>query len=160
KLDRTLFRRHLDAVLNVDLRVTITIDDGGESAYTTVAPLLEQRRIRGHFFIATDFVGAPGFLTADQIRELRKRGHVIGTHSCSHPPRISHCSSVQLHDEWERSCSFLSDVLGEPIRTGSVPGGYYSRRVANAAVRAGVRMLFTSEPTVRVNHAGDCAIFG
>src|SRR5262249_27550630 len=89
-----------------------------------------------------------------------KRGHVIGTHSCSHPPRISHCSSVQLHDEWERSCSFLSDVLGEPIRTGSVPGGYYSRGVANAAVRAGVRMLFTSEPTVGVKHAGDCAIFG
>src|SRR5690348_4093831 len=55
----------------------ITVDDGGESYYTTLAERLERRGWRGHCFVTTDFIGERGFLSRSQIRELAERGHVI-----------------------------------------------------------------------------------
>ena len=128
----------------------ITVDDGGASYYAVLADRLESRGWRGHCFVATDFIGTPGFLTAGQIRDLDARGHVIGSHSASHPPRFSACHPTAMRREWLRSRLALEDLLGHPVTAGSVPGGYYSRRVAEAAGDAGLRVLFTSEPTTTI----------
>jgi hypothetical protein len=73
---------------------------------------------------------------------------------------MSACSWEQLVDEWSRSCEILSSLIGEPVTTGSVPGGFYSRQVAEAAARAGIRNLFTSEPTARPQHVAGCTVLG
>src|SRR5262249_51253399 len=138
----------------------ITFDDGGVSAYDEVATLLDKRRWPGHFLITTDCIGRAGFLSKEQIRGLRKRGHVIGSHSCSHPSRMSECSWQQLIVEWHSSVAILSDILGEAVVVASVPGGYYSRAVAEAAARAGVRALFTSEPVIRHQQVDGCYVLG
>jgi peptidoglycan/xylan/chitin deacetylase (PgdA/CDA1 family) len=138
---------------------TITFDDGGKSAMA-IADELERRDWRGWFFISTDFIGQPTFCTADQIRELHRRGHVIGSHSCSHPERISNCSALQLFDEWSRSRSVLSDIVGESVIAASVPGGFYSLDVARAAARAGIQVLLNSEPTVTEFEVDGCRILG
>ena len=122
--------------------------------------MLEARGWRGHFFVTTGRVGAPTFLSPEQVRELNERGHVVGSHSETHPPRMSHCSPEELLGEWRRSVAFLSEPLGEEVVTASVPGGFYSRAVAEAAARAGVRRLFTSEPTERVEEVEGCLVFG
>src|ERR1700674_256914 len=64
KLDRQEFARHLEVIQRVIGRreVSLTFDDGGVSAYETVAGMLEQHSRRGHFFITTDWIGRPGFL--------------------------------------------------------------------------------------------------
>jgi peptidoglycan/xylan/chitin deacetylase (PgdA/CDA1 family) len=139
---------------------TITFDDGGASAATVIAGELERRNWRGWFFIATDFIGRDRFCTRDQVRELHQRGHVIGSHSCSHPERISSCSRTQIEDEWSRSCGVLAEIVGEPIVTASVPGGFYSTSVARAAAGAGIRLLFNSEPTVGEVVVDGCRILG
>jgi len=54
----------------------------------------------------------------------------------------------------------LADILGEKPRVASVPGGFYSRRVAEAASQAGIQLLFNSEPTARVETVGDCFVLG
>src|SRR6185436_15521905 len=51
----------------------ITFDDGGASAMTA-ADLLEAHGFIGHFFITANYVGAPGFVTERQLRELVQRG--------------------------------------------------------------------------------------
>ena len=112
-----------------------------------LAEQLERRGWRGWFFIATDFIDTPSFCSRAQLRELHERGHVIGSHSCSHPERISNCSRAQLLDEWQRSRNILSEIIGHPVTTASVPGGFYSREVASAAVASGIEILFNSEPT-------------
>src|SRR4029078_6811863 len=94
------------------------------------------------------------------IRALHARGHVIGSHSCSHPARMALCDGEQMRREWEESGPVLSDILGVPVRAASVPGGYFSNRVADAAARAGIRALFTSEPTTRVWPRGGLPTFG
>jgi peptidoglycan/xylan/chitin deacetylase (PgdA/CDA1 family) len=124
----------------------ITVDDGGSSYYTVVADRLEARGWRGHCFVSTDAIGTRGFLNASQIRELDSRGHVIGTHTASHPARFSACEPAYMREEWARSRMVLEDLLGHKVEIASVPGGYYSRRVARSARDAGLRIVFTSEP--------------
>lgn len=141
-------------------RFAFTFDDGGISAHDVIAPALERLGWSGHFFVSTDFLGAPAFLDGDQVRSLHARGHVIGSHSCSHPERMSALGTDELDEEWSRSVAVLSDILGEPVRTASVPNGYYSRAVARSAARAGIRWLFTSEPTTRVGRVDGCAVIG
>lgn len=126
--------------------VVFTFDDGGASAMHA-ATELERYGRRGHFFMTTDYIGAPGFLTAEDLRDLQRRGHVVGSHSCSHPLRMAHGSPGHVRDEWTVSRRRLSEILGEDVHAASVPGGDYDDRVAEAAAEAGYTLLFTSEPT-------------
>lgn len=176
KLDCNQFDAHLNAIAaKTDAPILVseipaskfqkpplllTFDDGGVGAYTCTAEMLERAGWRGHFFVSTDYIGARGFLDRAQIQDLRARGHVIGTHSCSHPVRMSHCSWQELLDEWSRSVETLSGILGEQVTVASVPGGFYSRKIAEAASAAGLRTLFNSEPVTTVKHVDDCAVLG
>jgi peptidoglycan/xylan/chitin deacetylase (PgdA/CDA1 family) len=137
----------------------LTVDDGGVSYYTLVADRLEARGWSGHCFVSTDAIGTRGFLSASQLRELDRRGHVIGTHSASHPARFSACEPAHMREEWARSRMVLEDLLGHKVEIASVPGGYYSRRVARSARDAGLRVVFTSEPiTASHDEAGTLVI--
>src|SRR5688572_23374171 len=98
----------------------LTFDDGGVSYYTIVADRLEARGWRGHCFVSTDFIGRPGFLTAAQIRDLDARGHVIGSHSASHPARFSACAFPHMVREWADSRLRLEDLLGHGVHVASV----------------------------------------
>ena len=138
----------------------LTFDDGGVSAYTRIAVALEQHGWRGHFFVTTDYIGAPSFLNREQIKELHRRGHIIGSHSASHPERMSRCSEGVMLREWAGSLRVLSDIVGERVRVASVPGGYYSTRVARAAAQAGITRLFTSEPTIHARSVDGCLVLG
>jgi hypothetical protein len=137
----------------------LTFDDGGISTLR-IAERLEQFGWRAHFFISTNYIGKPGFLKPEHIVALRRKGHVIGSHSCSHPRRMSSCSSDQLLTEWKQSADILAQVTGESITIASVPGGNYSRKVARAAAEAGIKVLFTSEPTMRRHIVDGCTVFG
>jgi peptidoglycan/xylan/chitin deacetylase (PgdA/CDA1 family) len=140
--------------------VFLTFDDGGVSFASPIAGLLEARGWRGHFFITTDRIGQPGFLGAAQIRDLFQRGHVIGSHSHTHPTRMAALGRAEMDDEWRRSLSILSSILGVDLKLASVPGGYYSRQVAESAAAAGVEALFTSEPTMEVGIGTGCLVIG
>ena len=140
--------------------VILTFDDGAMCASICVANELETRGCIGHFFVTTDWIGHPGFLDERRIRELSDRGHVIGSHSRTHPERMSSLSYDELLCEWYESCRVLSNIVRGPVRIGSVAGGYYSRKVARAAAAAGITVLFTSEPTTAVKWVDGCAVLG
>jgi hypothetical protein len=137
-----------------------SFDDAGVSAIAEIAERLEAFGWRGHFFVPTNYIGQPRFLSVAQIFELHERGHVIGTHSCSHPRRIDALSDHELQAEWTDSAAILSDIVREPMYCGSVPGGFYSTRVAAAAERAGLKILFNSEPVCRWSNHGSLLIAG
>jgi hypothetical protein len=141
-------------------RLLLTFDDGGVSSILYTADLLEQFGFHGHFFITTDQIGKADFLNEIQIRELHRRSHVIGSHSCSHPARMSHCIRKQLDYEWSESAQRLSQILGDEVTTASVPGGYYSREVAESAAAAGLCQLFTSEPVTSSHLVEGCTVVG
>ena len=94
KLEHAEFGRHLDAIAAAGVRVCrateplvdgsamLTFDDGGVSAHLLAAEMLEQHGWAGHFFVTTDRIGTGAFLSREQIQDLRRRGHVNGSHSC------------------------------------------------------------------------------
>lgn len=176
KMTEEMFSRHLDALArNLDSPPTLiegtdsfeapegawalTFDDGGVSALRA-ADLLEARNWRGHFFVTTDYVDRKFFLNRNQIRELRERGHVVGSHSCSHPRRMADHDSPRLLIEWRDSIRTIEDILGERVAVASVPGGYYNRTVAAAAALAGITHLFNSQPTGSRHFVGSCCVMG
>lgn len=173
KLPTERFIQHLDALatcegsVGASVRqafaqsgdgVLLTFDDGGASA-TTIGRMLAERGWCAHLFITTDQLGQRGFLGREEVADLAKH-HVIGSHSASHPTRMSRLTGVQLREEWRRSTGILGDLLGNRVSVASVPGGYYSRRVAEAADEAGIEFLFTSEPVTRIERVGSCAVLG
>ena len=139
--------------------VFITFDDGGGSALKA-AEMLENRGWRGHFFITTGKIGAATFVSGDEIIELRRRGHIVGSHSDSHPLRMASLTREEIYHEWSASTEKLAEILGEKITVASVPGGLYSREVAECAEACGIEFLFNSEPTTTVRQIGNCRIFG
>jgi peptidoglycan/xylan/chitin deacetylase (PgdA/CDA1 family) len=160
KLTPRQFEHHLDAIGRRVPSPVLTFDDGGISASDWIAGALEQRGWRGHFFVTTRYMNRPGFLDRAHLRDLHARGHAIGSHSHSHPLRMANCSEARLREEWKRSTLHLADVVGEPILTASVPGGHYSTKVAATAAEAGIRLMYTSQPTVRVKKLADMRILG
>lgn len=175
KLTPVQFDRHLQAIgaaarrpaVAVDTAdldrlpppLLLTFDDGGASAMR-IADHLDRLGWRGHFFMTAGYVDRPGFLASRELRELRRRGHVVGSHSCSHPLRMARLPLGRLREEWTRSAAILSDVLGDAVITASVPGGDYSRMVGRTAADAGIRFLFTSSPAIRVRRAGELTVVG
>jgi peptidoglycan/xylan/chitin deacetylase (PgdA/CDA1 family) len=143
-----------------DIPIFLTFDDGAIGSYTCAASELEARDWRGHFLITTDWIGQPGFLTPEQIRDLHGRGHVIGSHTCSHPARMSSLTWAQLRREWSTSRAILSDIVRSDVTVASVSNGYYSRTVAEAAAASGIKVLFTSEPTVVASDVSGCLVVG
>jgi peptidoglycan/xylan/chitin deacetylase (PgdA/CDA1 family) len=148
------------AVLEWRIPIVITVDDGGVSFHTAIADRLETLGLRAHCFISTDYIGERGFLTPQQIRELDARGHVIGTHSASHPARFSALEASEMRREWSDSRQRLEDIVDHAVTVGSVPGGYFSRAVADAAADAGLRTLYTSEPTTKPSTLDGLRIVG
>jgi peptidoglycan/xylan/chitin deacetylase (PgdA/CDA1 family) len=137
----------------------LTFDDGGANAVLT-ADVLEEHGWRGHFFVVTSQIGRDGFLTARSIMELVSRGHVVGSHSHTHPAMMARMEPGSVRAEWARSRSELEDVLGAAVRTASVPGGSTSRMVEGAAAECGIEVLFTSEPRTAMVHREGCLVVG
>jgi peptidoglycan/xylan/chitin deacetylase (PgdA/CDA1 family) len=171
KLTEEHFRGHIKAIARTAIRgsndlntkskyhVRLTFDDGGASS-CRIADILECYGLRGYFFIPTDYIGRSSFISVRQIVDLQRRGHIIGSHSCSHHGRMSHMPTERLMQEWARSLATLSNLIGERVTAASVPSGYYSRRVAETAALAGIRLLFTLEPTIKTEIVDGCVVAG
>lgn len=158
KVDATKFEELVKATQGVE--VLFTFDDGGVSFLTTAAPILEKYGRNGVFFISTKYIDTPGFLTRRQVKELEDRGHVVGTHSHTHPDNIAALSKEELLLEWKESVRILSDILDHPVTIASIPNGYESNEVTEAACLAGITELHTSKPTEKVEMRKICKLVG
>jgi peptidoglycan/xylan/chitin deacetylase (PgdA/CDA1 family) len=174
KLGRRAFRAQLDRiaagpvaptlVTAIDWtkpgrHVLLTFDDGGKSALDA-AEELSRHGWRGHFFIVTGRIGAPTFLDASEIRWLRGAGHLVGSHSHTHPDIFRDLTAAQMSEEWRVSRDVLGGLLGEACVIASVPGGDISPAVVPRAAAAGLRYLFTSEPWLRPRRVDGCWALG
>ena len=126
----------------------LTFDDGGKSAMP-VSELLDARGWKGHFFVTSGFIDRAGFVTRSDILNLHRRGHVIGSHSHTHPNICYNLTDEEMLSEWRTSCALLAEILSVPVTAASVPGGDMDRRTIATAADAGIVHLFTSEPTFR-----------
>ena len=158
KVDETVFEEQVKALKGKN--VVFSFDDGGVSFYTKAAPILEKYGFKGLFFISTSYIGTPGFLTEAQIRDLAERGHEIGSHTHTHPQDISKLLREEMHTEWKRSYEKLVRIVGNKIKTASIPNGNSSQIVLKEAVNSGFTDFYTSQPTTKVRMKNKYRIIG
>ena len=86
--------------------VMLTFDDGYASVYTQVYPLLKKYHVPAMIALVTSWTEGEGkpsdvgeLLTWDEIRDLKRRGHEIASHTASHP------SLTQLLAEGKRAAA-------------------------------------------------------
>jgi len=128
--------------------VAITFDDGCETDLLAASPILKQANFGATFFITSGRLGAPGFLSPAQVRELSSQGCEIGCHSMTHP-YLTDLDEGGLRREICDSKARLEQIIGKQVEHFSCPGGRYDNRVVAIARAAGYRSLSTS--TIQAN---------
>jgi len=150
KIDRKVFKSHLNFLIRKKVSINFTFDDGGSSFYFVIADLLEEFGFRGIFFISTAYIGTPGFLSINQLVELHRRGHLIGSHSHSHYTDLTVLDREVIYNDWKVSVDLLERWLGDRVTIASIPNGHSSRKVLKAARDSGILKLYDSKPTTTI----------
>lgn len=123
--------------------IVLTFDDGCESDLRVAAPLLKKAGFDATFYITLGFLGQPGYLVPQQVRELADAGFDVGCHSMTHP-YLSDLNVAALQREIADAKAQLEEVIGRPVYHFSCPGGRWSPQVARIAKQAGYRSVSTS----------------
>lgn len=127
-------------------RFLVTFDDGLKSSAEAARQLKAERGIPSLLFIVTDFLGKPGYLSSDDLRELASAGIDIGLHGKQHigaPTLIA--SGVDLSLELRTARENLEQIVGKPIHWYAYPFGEFSASATAAVASAGLRFAFTIE---------------
>jgi len=103
--------------------VLITFDDANEDNYTTAFPIMQKYGYTGVLYLPYDYIGAPGYLTVEQIKEMIATGWEVGSHSLTHPLNFLELSPPELRAEIVDSRKRLEALLGVPILTFAYPFG-------------------------------------
>jgi peptidoglycan/xylan/chitin deacetylase (PgdA/CDA1 family) len=130
--------------------VCITFDDGCETDLIAAAPILQELGFRATFYLTAGFLGTPGYLNAEQVRQLDSLAFEIGCHSMTHP-YLSDLSDSELGREIVDAKLQIEQILGHTINHFSCPGGRYDQRTLETARRAGFRTVANSQ--FHANHS-------
>ncbi|MCK4537874.1 MAG: polysaccharide deacetylase family protein [Candidatus Krumholzibacteria bacterium] len=159
-IDESRFRLHMTLIEKSGARVILpgdslsssgrgdiilTFDDGHSSGYSVALPILSASGLNAVFFITTGWTGKDHYLTRDEIKKLYDSGMMIGSHGISHR-FMTDLTDNELAAELTGSKKTLESIIGKDVTSFSAPGGRIDRRVIAAAVKAGYRWIFSSEP--------------
>jgi peptidoglycan/xylan/chitin deacetylase (PgdA/CDA1 family) len=134
---------------NGSRQIVITFDDGCGSDLRVAAPLLKKLGFGATFYITLGFLGQPGYMLPQQVRELADLGFEIGCHSMTHP-YLSDLDEAGLRHEIADARIQLENIVGRPVNHFSCPGGRWSPKVVSIAKEAG----YTSVATSRIGMNG------
>lgn len=116
--------------------IILTFDDGHLNNYTTAYPIMKKYGFSGALYIVGEYMGAPNYMNADQIREMAQDGWEVGSHSMNHLDLTSLDRGQQQYEIIE-SRKFLESELGIPIQTFAYPFGVYDQTIINLTYSAG-----------------------
>ena len=125
--------------------VVLTFDDGYESFYSRVIPLLSHYRFTATVFVTTGWVQDAGTHTAgetpgrmlswSQITEATRTGIEVGAHGCRHL-QLDQLPEWLLREELYTGKELLEQKLGLPVDGLAYPFGYSNGTVRQAAREA------------------------
>ncbi|WP_341915446.1 polysaccharide deacetylase family protein [Ferrovibrio terrae] len=126
-----------------DRAVAITADDAYISAFTEGWPRLKKAGIPFTLFVATEPVTSKlrGYLTWDQIRQMKAEGVTIGAHSHRHPS-LPALSPEKAREDLETSRAIFEKELGEQPALFAYPFGEWDARTLALVKSLGYSVAF------------------
>lgn len=132
---------------NEQKNVIISFDDGYESNYTIAFPIMKEYGFKGVCFITTNYIGKEGYMSWEQILELKKYGFSIQSHTHTHP-FLSCLSIEEVEKELLLSKKYIEDFINTEVNSLSLPGGCSNKKVLECAFKIGYSFIFTSKPGI------------
>jgi peptidoglycan/xylan/chitin deacetylase (PgdA/CDA1 family) len=124
--------------------IIISVDDGYVDDVRTILPDLQRWHMVATFFVITGRTHEPGFVTADQIRELDRAGMDVGDHTAHHLD-LPELTPSELKSETAGSRHALESILGHPVYYFAYPFGAFNDTVVQAVHAAGFTMAYTTQ---------------
>jgi peptidoglycan/xylan/chitin deacetylase (PgdA/CDA1 family) len=147
-------------------RVAITFDDANAGQFEHAVPALRARGMTATIYVVANWVGRPGFMTWDQLRQAREWGMSVQSHTCTHP-FLSELDEPALRRELADSKAILDRELGQDTRELAFPGGDPPRRSLRHlpaelgfTVMAGTRWGVNSDPASPGRIVRRCTVRG
>jgi peptidoglycan/xylan/chitin deacetylase (PgdA/CDA1 family) len=129
----------------------ISVDDGYRSVYNVAYPILKKYGFTATLFIYIDYVGVSSqAITWDQLRELKREGFYIGSHSIAHSDlskqkkgEDSKAYLARLKREIFRSKQIIDQELDQDTLIFSYPFGRRNETVVSLSRQAGYKIGVT-----------------
>ncbi|HAD07423.1 MAG TPA: hypothetical protein DCE76_09740 [Anaerolineaceae bacterium] len=113
--------------------IILTFDDGYRSVYEYAFPVLKEHGYSGAVYLITRDVGAPPYLTKEQVIELFANGWEIGSHTVSHEDLIK--KPALAHEQLIESKEYLQSLLNVEQLTVAYPYGRADKNIATLAAK-------------------------
>ncbi len=129
--------------------VALTIDDAYASVYAEAWPRLRKAGFPFTLFVATDPIdrASPGYMSWDQIRELKAGGATIGSQTASHP-HLPDLDTDTVKLELDRAAGRMLDELGEKPTLFAYPYGEYGQQIEKIVAERGYVAAFGQQSGV------------
>lgn len=117
--------------------VLLTFDDGYVEHYSTVFPIMRRLGLRATFYIPTSFIGKPGNMTGEMLREMDQSGlATFGSHT-RHHVFLARLGRTTQQTEIVESKNDLEQLLGHAVSTFAYSFGSWNLPVAREVQAAG-----------------------
>jgi|RhiMetdeSRZDD1v2_1073273.scaffolds.fasta_scaffold02810_23 peptidoglycan/xylan/chitin deacetylase (PgdA/CDA1 family) len=121
--------------------IIISFDDTHEEHFSIAAPILERFGFKGVFFTMTVPIGKPHYMTAEQIKQLSNKGHVIAGHTWNHPD-IRKCAAKDWEVQITKPKQKLEQITGKPILYFAYPFGAWNYAAITELKKRNIKAAF------------------
>ncbi len=114
--------------------VSLTFDDGDADNYA-VRSILAENNLHATFYVSSELMNLPGYMTEDELRNLYQDGNEIGGHTLTHT-KLSDVAGPELK---RVVCQDRLNLLayGFEITSFAYPYGYYDEHAKQAVKECG-----------------------
>lgn len=116
--------------------VLITLDDGTSSHYEHAFPVMEKYGFTGTFFLFSNAIDRPNYLSAAQVLEMQEAGMRFGNHTRYHQ-YLTRLPEEEMLNEMQVAKDDLEALLQEEMDILAYPFGLHDERVEVAAKEMG-----------------------
>jgi peptidoglycan/xylan/chitin deacetylase (PgdA/CDA1 family) len=94
--------------------VSLTFDDGWRSQYDNALPILTKYGMSATFYLLTETVDYPDYMTVGMMQNLKNAGHELDSHTISHP-HLPQLTIAKIDNELSQSQAQLRQWFGASV---------------------------------------------